>query len=357
MGIIIGSGGHYKSGGGSSKKKGKGKYGTEYNPAQSRYTEASGGGYVKEQDYDEEGNLIERGNFPTPTEKEKQDYMHEVNPEIRIAFEKKYGTGATVGVNGKGFKTNQEAVASMQQNTESPERKKGLGYIAASVIPFGMKGMPAETNKQILGTQLMNAGIAASAGLGISALGARAAAGTFGETAAADVLAGKTIISSSSAMNTGNLLSKGLGFLGTTTGKLAIGAATADQLTDWFASDNVITGASVNIGKLAAQMGAATPEQRAELIKSAEQIKHVADLAKAKIVISGIINPINWVLAEPWWIGSKVPMTQMNLDLERMKNYNPYNDTWSLESQALKEKKNLATYGKPKYDEEGNPLY
>jgi len=208
----------------------------------------------------------------------------------------------------------------------------------------------------LVGETALVAGAIYGGAMAISGLGKGAmVGGAFGKGSAG--YAGVNgLLPEAKLLSTGNILSKGLKLAGSTGGKLALTAIGADQLTNWFASDNVITGASVNIGKLYSQMGSASPEQRAQLIESAEHQKHIADLAKAKIVISGIVDPTNWIMGEAFWVGSEVPMAQMQTYLDAMRNYNPMMDDFSQESKQLKEKKNLQTYGNPKYDEQGNPL-
>lgn len=153
------------------------------------------------------------------------------------------------------------------------------------------------------------------------------------------------------------------GALALTGGPIAIAAAGlvggivgADTLTNWAALDNVMGQSAIMTSTLAKDMGSANPAQRQAMIQAAEIAQKNAEVARTKIITSTMIDPAMYPFAKIWKTATDQAYLQIQNNLFAMKNYNPLQDTWSLESQQAKNIKDLQTYGKPQYDEQGNPL-
>jgi hypothetical protein len=123
----------------------------------------------------------------------------------------------------------------------------------------------------------------------------------------------------------------------------------ADMLSNWAALDNTIGQSAIMTSRLVSDMGNSTPEQRKQSVAAAEEAYNNAKVANAKIVTSTMIDPATWPFKKLWNTSAKNSMNQIEYNLNILKNYNPNADPYSTEMK-------LQTYGKPKYDSQGNPL-
>ena len=141
-------------------------------------------------------------------------------------------------------------------------------------------------------------------------------------------------------------------------GALLVGdkIASSDSLANWAALDNIDGQMSIMIRDVKQDMGGMTPEERKAALKNVEDAEKIAEAAEAKIIASTMYNPYSMINRNLWITSTEANKLSRQRNLEYIRNYDPLMDQWSRETSQAKEKKNLQTYGKPKYDEQGNPL-
>jgi hypothetical protein len=300
----------------------------------------------KKYDYEAEKTKVtfsnERMN-PNSSYNQNSNVPHEeeVNPEVREDFEAKYGKGNKFGKDGKGYK-DEEAYKAGEKGTEVDK-----GYTdflkthkePININPFNKKPTETEDEKRALyeasvkskqeGFKITGEDIALAAGttLGMGAsitafgtLGTKGVAGAFGTAPAKAVE--KTVLSIA-----GKAINSPLG-------KVAVLGMSADQLTNWYAMDNIAGGASILIRDLKGKIGSATPQERQMMIAQAEEAKENAEIAMNKVRISTIVDPASWPFAKLWITGNDQKLKEIEYNLNYMRNYDPYMDQWSNESRG-----------------------
>lgn len=324
----------------------------------------------------------------------------EVNPEVRKAFEKKHGKGATGTTieqknktlgqtidTGKGQVQVDVGYETWKANPKNVQRALGT-----NINPFYK---PTEQEKEEKLRAVYDASIKAPqepfkpdflAGAGLAlgfnpaigqflgALGTKAIAGIFGKTASKSALTITSKMGKIAVEGGTNELIPGISSLfASTAGKTILGmsipkvvAGTAalgisglaggDFITNWMAVDNALGQLNILERDMAMGMGSATPEQRQQIQQTTEEITALVQIAEYKVRTSMQINPLVMPFAKMWLAELRVAEIARNYYSDKIKNYDPLMDQWSIESQQGEDIKNLQTYGKPKYDAQGNPL-
>jgi hypothetical protein len=310
-------------------------------------------------------------------------YESEVNPQVREEFESKYGKGSTFGYRGKrGFASEEE------YKKLSPEQRKQLDEeinkqiieehnkkegTFSKILDYVPLVGPMKKNIELLGDRelreatptseiLKNQGrllvdaamVGATAGTAIGAAGAAKAAAAAESLTISQAHAGARF--GLTAEQSAAALAKGISFremarttpyaadaaktiLGIKTASLAkIGIGTAvsgivagDFITNWMSVDNVLGQIDTLTRDMAGDMGSMTPEKRADVKQTAENLGSLIEIAEDKVRTSAILNPLVWPFAKAWLNKLEVSNTARKYYYDQIQNYDPMMDQWSNE--------------------------
>lgn len=139
--------------------------------------------------------------------------------------------------------------------------------------------------------------------------------------------------------------------MGTATGLMG-----ADTLANWMSLDNAKTSLSQAVTKIANVYPSMTPEEREQALIVVHDKLRLRDKANLQVETSARRNPITYAYKQAWDTANEAADFNIDVSVQEMEKYNPYVDYRSLEYKQAQKKQQLQTYGKPKYDEEGNPL-
>jgi hypothetical protein len=355
--MVIITGGSWSAPSGTGKKKKKhGDAGTPNAPG------GEGTGAEGRAMFDERQTRVsysnERLNPNSKYNKNKENFESEVNPEVRKKFEEKYGEGATFGKDGKGYADYEAYIQEKKQELKSPlDYVPIAGPLARNIKLLKDKDLRTITSfKDILinqgllvgETALLAGGVAALAHVGPFA--AQAATGAFGKgaagyagvhgllpKAAATGAAAKELVPGLSSLFASTA---GKTILGMSIPKVTVGIAGAlaggDFITNWMAVDNALGQLNILSRDISENMGSMSPEERQSAQRAAEEINTLVQIAENKVKTSAFINPTVWPFAKMWLAELKVAETARTYYLEQIKNYSPYTDQWSLESQRAR---------------------
>lgn len=302
--------------------------------------------------------------------KNSEEYWNtEGNPEVREAFEAKYGKGNTFGYKGQiGFKDQATYNALSQEQKAEVEKQANKKLVDEwKANQSGFNKIPiigtAKQNIDLLGKDrnvlnamsageaawqsgklvsetaigaaavlavpaIFGAGPLATGSASLGSLGAKVGAGAFGETAVA------------TATKTAGTSILGKTILGVSVGKLAgtaaLGIAGTDAITNWLGIDNIISQDSILVRDMKSNFPYATPQERTRMLEVAEKAQQDIKLVKDKINLSTMINPLNWAFRKMWLAGLATAERAINENLDYMKYYDPLADQRSPEAQRAK---------------------